>query len=257
MNLLIYEKTEILSGNRLLLNDRRAEHLIKVLKIMPGKEIKVGQINQGQGLAKVIDVSEKKVELRLPESFFEDEETIFSRLSLILSIPRPQTFKKILEISGTFGVKKIILINSARVERSYLKSPVFDIDKVREHLILGMEQGGRTRIPEFEIIRDERIISSRVQPIHSVLAEVLKNNPISFFVNPGEKKSFVNFVERNSLLKDKEIVIAIGPEGGWLDFEESFFKAINFYPINLGKPILRVETALTYVLAQLAFLAEM
>ena len=49
----------------------------------------------------------------------------------------------------------------------------------------------------------------------------------------------------------KEIIAAIGPEGGWTDDEFKLATNHGFEPVNLGKRIYRVETAATVIAAVL------
>jgi 16S rRNA (uracil1498-N3)-methyltransferase len=46
-------------------------------------------------------------------------------------------------------------------------------------------------------------------------------------------------------------VLAIGPEGGWIERELETFVARGFHPVSLGAPILRVEAAVASALGQL------
>jgi 16S rRNA (uracil1498-N3)-methyltransferase len=52
-------------------------------------------------------------------------------------------------------------------------------------------------------------------------------------------------------------VLAIGPEGGWIQRELDTFIERGFAPVSLGTPILRVEAAVATVLGQLALLDRM
>ena len=54
-----------------------------------------------------------------------------------------------------------------------------------------------------------------------------------------------------------EIVLAIGPEGGWLDSELAAFAEAGFLSANLGSPVLCVEAAVTASLAQLALVRRL
>lgn len=49
-------------------------------------------------------------------------------------------------------------------------------------------------------------------------------------------------------------VLAIGPEGGWIERELETCVARGFKPVSLGAPFLRVEAAVASSLAQLALL---
>jgi 16S rRNA (uracil1498-N3)-methyltransferase len=48
-----------------------------------------------------------------------------------------------------------------------------------------------------------------------------------------------------------KIVLAIGPEGGFIERELETFREIGFASVSLGRRILRVETALAYLIGRL------
>jgi len=50
---------------------------------------------------------------------------------------------------------------------------------------------------------------------------------------------------------DKAATLAIGPEGGFSDYEVDKFLAAGFEGVHLGSRILRVENALTTLVAKL------
>ncbi|MGZ3460670.1 MAG: RsmE family RNA methyltransferase, partial [Archangium sp.] len=52
------------------------------------------------------------------------------------------------------------------------------------------------------------------------------------------------------------VVLAVGPDGGWVPFEAELLEAHGFRPVSLGPRILRVETAVPVLLGQLALLRE-
>lgn len=56
--------------------------------------------------------------------------------------------------------------------------------------------------------------------------------------------------------KNDQILIVIGPEGGFSEKELAFLDHEHVYSIRLGKRILRTETAPLYVLAALSFYFE-
>ena len=44
-------------------------------------------------------------------------------------------------------------------------------------------------------------------------------------------------------LSENGSVLAIGPEGGWTDYEVGLFENCNFIPVSLGNRILRTDVA--------------
>ena len=59
-----------------------------------------------------------------------------------------------------------------------------------------------------------------------------------------------DYLNRFSLKNQKKIILAIGPEGGWNDFEIEFMEERGFKKIKLSESILRVENAVTASLSQ-------
>jgi 16S rRNA (uracil1498-N3)-methyltransferase len=51
-------------------------------------------------------------------------------------------------------------------------------------------------------------------------------------------------------------VIAVGPEGGWIDDEVALFEAHGFRRLSLGRRILRTDTACVALLATLGRLFD-
>jgi RsmE family RNA methyltransferase len=51
-------------------------------------------------------------------------------------------------------------------------------------------------------------------------------------------------------------LLAVGPEGGWVDFEVRKFIEHSFVPVSLGRRVLRTDTAAVALLAQLMLLRQ-
>jgi 16S rRNA (uracil1498-N3)-methyltransferase len=68
---------------------------------------------------------------------------------------------------------------------------------------------------------------------------------------PGAARILLAEAEQQVLLRDVldshldqgEILLAIGPEGGWADDEVQLFKSASWISASLGSTILRAETA--------------
>ncbi len=245
MNLLLLEPGEI-DGGVARLAGRRAEHLCRVLGVEPGREVRLGVVGGGVGRGRVLEVAGGEVELAVEVT---GPPTAASGVDLIVALPRPQALKRILQVAATLRVDRLDLVNGWRVERSFFSSPLLADDQLRRHLLLGAEQGMTTRLPEVRIRRFlvpfVRRLGERPEPVVRLLAHPAADEPIEAGL-AGD--------DRPTAGCRPPVAIAVGPEGGWIDREVETFRQAGFRPVCLGPWILRVETAVTAVLAQLELL---
>jgi len=79
-------------------------------------------------------------------------------------------------------------------------------------------------------------------------AEPESGHEIRVFASEKEpRESLIRLRERYPLVQ--RVIAAVGPEGGWTDLERHLFQAHGFFPVNLGRRVLRFETACTALLA--------
>ncbi len=69
-------------------------------------------------------------------------------LNLVLALPRPKMLKRLLIDAASLGIKRIVLINAWKVDKSYWRTPNLKAGLLREKLLLGLEQAGDTVLPE-------------------------------------------------------------------------------------------------------------
>ncbi len=241
MNLLLLEPGEISAGGTVRLAGRRAEHLLKVLRVEPGRELRLGIVGGGRGTGRVTSVKGSEVELAAE---VDDEPPPPPWIDLIVALPRPAVLHRLLQNAAAMGVGRLDLTAAWRVEKSFFGSPALAEDAIRRHLLLGAEQGMVTRLPEVRLHRllvpFVRELEARSDPPHGLLAHPGAAEPFEA-VFPGSGR----------------IEIAIGPEGGWIDREVATFRAAGFAPFSLGPWILRSEAAVTSALAQAELLRRL
>ncbi|WP_228560769.1 MULTISPECIES: RsmE family RNA methyltransferase [unclassified Myxococcus] len=145
---------------------------------------------------------------------------------------------------ASLGVDRVILVNAARVEKSYFDSKVMADEFVHELLVLGLEQARDKVLPEI-------LVRSRFRPfIEDELDALCSDSPVRLIPHPPASTP----VEALAPLPAENAVLAIGPEGGWVPFEVELIQARGFTPFSLGPRILRVEVAVPLLLGQLALL---
>jgi RsmE family RNA methyltransferase len=157
-------------------------------------------------------------------------------LTVLLAMPRPQMLRRILQKAATFGVERLVLFRSARVEKSYFSSPLLLPDSIRAQLLLGLEQGGGTRLPEVAVFAGMR---------EFLASGELDSSGMKLLLDISGEKTLLDY----PLAQNRRIFV-IGPEGGLLPNEMTLFEERGFERIRVSKSILRVESAFDFALAQ-------
>lgn len=235
MNLILLSKDDLLnSGKKARLSGRRHEHIFKILKSSVGDELRVGLVGGRIGKGTISRIDDKAVEMKLS---FDAEPPKPSPITLVLALPRPIVLKRLLGPIASFGIKKICIIHSNRVEKSYWNSPVIKDDNIREQLILGLEQAIDTVMPEV-------ILRKKFKPfVEDELPGILKGG-LGFTAHPEAEGVLPPAIS-------SPVVLVIGPEGGFIPYEIEMIRKAGCVPVNFGKRILRVETAVVAAIARL------
>ena len=243
MNLLLFEKHEC-RDDRLWLTGRRADHIRSVLKLEQDHSLRVGQVNGKMGRGTILARDEQGVELQIS---LDREPPTPVPLELILALPRPIMLQRIVKQATVLGVTRFHLIRSARVEKSFFHSPVLQPEKLHALLLEGLEQAMDTRLPEVRIYR-------RFKPFVEDVVPGLDGRGI--IAHPGVDAKLHQVLSASPGAAEG-ILLAVGPEGGWNDFELDCFRRRGFQPFSMGERILHVDTAVVALLAQLQLLRNM
>ncbi|OMH38147.1 16S rRNA (uracil(1498)-N(3))-methyltransferase [Motiliproteus sp. MSK22-1] len=239
MNLLLLTAKDFSAPGRVIIDDRRFQHCLKVHQARLGDILKVGLLNDKIGSGRVIFIDQKKMQLEVELSAQPPEKL---PLTLIMALPRPKMLKRIFQTCATMGVADLILINAYRVEKSYWQSPFLQPEKINEHLCLGLEQGIDTGLPKVSLKKRFKPFVEDELPNISQNKRLLVAHPYNAVPCPHP--------DSNGLVSNTT-VLAIGPEGGFIPYEIEKLSNAGFKPIHLGPRILRVETALSVLLAKL------
>lgn len=218
-------------GDSITITGARAEHIRTVLRSKPGDTLKTGVLNGKSGYGIIRSVEKGKV---LLDSFlFDSEAPAPLPITLAVALPRPQSLKKVLHFTSSAGIPELILFQSARVEKSYWNSSVLHPEELESELIEGMEQGCTTRMPVLHFYRTFRefmtAVNERQNEFHRIVAHPVPHQP--FTQKPEAEK----------------ILLAVGPEGGFLPSEVAAFENNGFQKFSCGRHILRVEFACAFL----------
>ncbi len=248
MNLIILHKKDQTEDKIFTFKDHRAEHIINILKLSAGDRFEAGLINESVGTGTIKSIVDQRITLEYkPE---ETEISISPEIDLICALPRPQTLKKVLFICGMTAIRRLHLIRANRVEKSYYHSPLLENENLNCHLLDGMSQGKNIRLTHVKVY--DRFLPF-VEDELSILEQQEPESPLKLLPD-REALDYLNKAYQDS---PRATYVAIGPEGGWVPFEIEKFMAWGFKPIRLGNPVLRVEHAISYILAQIELMKKM
>jgi RsmE family RNA methyltransferase len=138
---------------------------------------------------------------------------------------------------AALGVGRIILTNAARVERNYFDTHVVTPGCYRPLLIEGLQQARDTRLPNVSVRRQFRVL------VEDELDDLFGDG-VRVMADPSARQSAADVVTERD-----RVLLAVGPEGGWNDFEMDLLAANGFHPIGMGSRALRTDTACIALLA--------
>jgi len=247
VNLVLLDPDEISADSFVELRGRRALHLREVVGVEVGDRVRVGVVRGASGSATVRSMQRDAIclETRLEGGVAEPP-----TVELILALPRPKVLSRVLETVSSIGVRRIDLVNAWRVDKSYFRSRRVAPDALAAALRLGCEQGGTTWVPDVAV--------------HQLLMPFLGDLGARLDAEACASRRLLAHPRADALLEEAlppgdgaPVVLAIGPEGGWIDREVASFAGLDFRAVSLGATVLRVESAVSALLAEVGLLRRL
>jgi 16S rRNA (uracil1498-N3)-methyltransferase len=226
MNLLIVTESDFVKGSQVHIKGRRHKHILEVLKAKPGETIKAGLLNGKMGSAQVLKIDDESVDLELDLSA-EPPEPL--NLQLIIGLPRPKSLLRVITTATELGIKELYFVHSYRVEKSYWSCEQLKPKCINAACVKGLEQARDTVMPKIYFKR-------RFKPFLEDEVPTLVSKRECWVAHPYSEKKLPAKLS-------KPTTLAIGPEGGFIEYEIEKFVADNFSIGSLGSRILRLETA--------------
>jgi 16S rRNA (uracil1498-N3)-methyltransferase len=229
MNLILLEERDRVDASSVTLTDERATHLLDVLRVTPGQTVRVGVIDGPLGTGTVQEAASGRVTM---QCVFETQTPPRPRVDVLLALPRPKVMRRLWAQLAALGVGQIILTNASRVERDYFDTHILTEASYRPLLIEGLQQARDTRLPQVSIHRQFKVL------VEDHLDHLFPSG-VRLVADPTGMWSIADALAG----RDERVLLAIGPEGGWNDFELRLLEARRFTRVSLGPRTLRVDTA--------------
>lgn len=219
------------TANRAVLTGSHADHLIRVLRAQVGQEF---DIVAGASVreARITAISNQRVEFALGEIL---PITRIPEVTLFLAIFKFDRMEWAIEKCTELGAAKIVPVITHRTE-SHLASAAQKRRERWERIARqAAEQSRRASAPEIG------------QPV-KLKDAVAQVGDFRILLNESEKKLSLKEVLQ-SHPPASDVLLAIGPEGGWTEAELASFVEAGWVSASLGETTLRTETAAIATLA--------
>lgn len=168
-------------------------------------------------------------------------------VTILQSLPKGNKLEFIIQKGTELGASRFFLFAS---ERSIVK---WDEKKVKNRLERyekiakeASEQAKRNVIPEILYVEN----------LHDLLDNLndVKGSKLIAYEDEAKREPATSLATQlKNVETNGEILVAIGPEGGFSEEEVKLFQNNGFVPVRLGKRILRTETAPLYVLSAISY----
>jgi 16S rRNA (uracil1498-N3)-methyltransferase len=226
---------EEFSGNHAALSGAHANHLIRVLRARLGQEfdIATGAVVRRGRIVNIVDSQggdgqgeEGRVEFELAE---EVSSPSAAQITLLLAVFKFDRMEWAIEKCTELGVSRIVPVIARRTDAHLASAAAKRAERWRRIALQASEQSRRATPPEIATpIKLQHVVDLDGAAFRIVLAE-------------SEQKSLLR--EVLAAHSGGEVVLAIGPEGGWAEDELELFLRAGWISASLGPTILRAETA--------------
>ena len=212
------------SGNHAALTGGHADHLVRVLRARVGQEFDIvtsSVVRHGR----IVTIDEGRVEFELGD---EVPAANIPNITLLFAIFKFDRMEWAIEKCTELGVTRIIPVLARRTDAHLASAAAKRAERWRRIATQAAEQSRRASPPEIADPRKLKDAATITASLRIVLAES----------------------EQQTQLRDLlatppagEILLAIGPEGGWAEDELQLFQKTGWISASLGSTILRAETA--------------
>jgi 16S rRNA (uracil1498-N3)-methyltransferase len=212
------------SDNIVVLNEENSKHIVQVLRMQNGKQIKLTDGFGNIFLAEITDAHKKKCTVKIIER--SEHGSPANKVCIALSpVKNNSRLEWFLEKATEIGVSEIVLLMCERTEKQNIR-----LDRMKGILISAMLQSQQAWLP---ILEEPKKYAAYIK-------EAKAENKFIAHCEEDKKNSLK---ETTTIKPISNTTILIGPEGDFTPQEIALALENNFTPVALGNTRLRTETA--------------
>jgi RsmE family RNA methyltransferase len=223
--------------------DRRAVHLLRVLRRGEGDTFDAGLVNGPLGKGTLTRIGPDALSLSFVWGAGPPPP---DPLTLIIGLPRPQTARDILRDATSLGVAAMHFVVTDKGERSYAASTLWTTDEWQRHLFTGAEQAFDTRVPE---VTHGRLLIEAVAALPPDATRLALDHYEASIPLSAQPLSAGGIQRSDRNVEPCTIALAFGPERGWSNADRAILRGAGFALVHLGRRVLRLETAVVAAVA--------
>lgn len=225
MNIILLTPEEVnLHTKRAYIHHPKHVHHIKtVLQAQVGDCLKIGMLGGKMGSALIESIGDV---VCLNECLLDKSPPAKLDLTVVFALPRPKVLRRMVVDMTAMGVAQMVIVNSARTDKSYWQSPI--LQKMDEFIQEGLEQGVDTIVPKIHLAK-------RFRPF--VEDELVLYQGAKWVAHPyaGQCIGQMTYLPK---------VLIVGAEGGFVPFEIDLLESLGVVSVSMGQRILRSESAI-------------
>ncbi|MDR0520467.1 MAG: 16S rRNA (uracil(1498)-N(3))-methyltransferase [Planctomycetaceae bacterium] len=224
-----------LEQNHASLGGDEARHFTKVMRGKTGSEIILFDGTGFSYLGIVENIGKKEVNIRILHRLADETESPL-RLTVAAALPKGDRQRFLIEKLAELGTARFLPVS---MERSVARADNGTIDRFKRYVIEAAKQCGRNVLME---IAGEIPLQKLCREFGK---EISEKSCTKFILHPlslgniGQTSPKQIFAEP----LPAEVMVLAGPEGSFTDHEIESAQQAGFRPLELGKRILRTETA--------------
>lgn len=224
-----------ITGETAALMGQEAQHVSKVMRAKVGEELILFDGTGAEFAARIEKIGRSEVEVSIIERCEVDRELPF-RLAIGVALPKGDRQRWLVEKLVELGVTEVVPLVTAR---SVAQPNGNALERLRRAVVEASKQCGRNRL----------MVVGQASTFDAFLTAA-SDSDLRLIAHPSSaNESVADRLAPNN----NNVVVAIGPEGGFTDEEIAQAEERHWRKVSLGQRVLRTETAAIAIASAIIF----